>query len=271
MSKNLSMPAPATPQMIVAFDIGKKNFAFVVEELVPIDVYKKLPIVDKKNRYIKSGDPDLIGTPTPEFTKTLEQLYQLNKIILVSNNNLTNCAATTTTSTQEVGGDTTSRQQKQTAHSLDETIFINMYKVLDRYSAIWDKHPIILIEKQMSFGTGKQNTMAMKLAQHCYSYFIYKYRGKVELMEFPATKKTQLLGAPKHFGTITKVFKNGKSRDIKDNRKKWSARVAIDILTKRADQTSLDLLEGRHERKQQQDDLADCLLMCEAFCLERFI
>jgi len=269
MSKNLSMPAPATPQMIVAFDIGKKNFAFVVEELVPIDVYKKLPIVDKKNRYIKSGDPDLIGTPTPEFTKTLEQLYQLNKIILVSNNNLTECTAPCATA--HATAPTSAKQQKQTAHSLDETIFINMYKVLDRYSAIWDKHPIILIEKQMSFGTGKQNTMAMKLAQHCYSYFIYKYRGKVEMMEFPATKKTQLLGAPKHFGTITKVFKNGKSREIKDNRKKWSARVAIDILTKRADQTSLDLLEGRHERKQQQDDLADCLLMCEAFCLERFI
>ena len=78
---------------------------------------------------------------------------------------------------------------------LEEKIFLNMYDVLDQYVDIWNNCEAILIEKQMSFGTGKQNTMAMKLAQHCYSYFIYHYRGSKHPIEFPAYLKTQLLGS----------------------------------------------------------------------------
>ena len=118
-----------------------------------------------------------------------------------------------------------------------------MYNVLDQYTDIWDNCDAILIEKQMSFGTGKQNTMAMKLAQHCYSYFIYRYRGSKHPVEFPAYLKTQLLGAPKHFGTITKIFKNGKTTEIKDNRKRWASRKAMEILKNRNDTETLESIE----------------------------
>ncbi len=42
------------PKYIVSFDIGKKNFAFVIEELA--GKYNNLPDISKKSRYYKTGD-----------------------------------------------------------------------------------------------------------------------------------------------------------------------------------------------------------------------
>jgi hypothetical protein len=239
-----------TKPYIVAFDIGKKNFAFVVEEIINKDIFTTLPEIKKKDRYHKTGDKDIIGTPTKEFSNLLEKIYNTSKVVMVKNHDITSGTVKSTI--------------------LEEKIFLNMYDVLDQYIDIWNNCEAILIEKQMSFGTGKQNTMAMKLAQHCYSYFIYHYRGSKHPIEFPAYLKTQLLGAPKHFGTITKTFKNGKTTEVKDNRKRWAARKAIEILTNRNDTNTLDAIETKHARKQQQDDMSDCLLMCEAYCLAQY-
>ena len=63
-----------TKPYIVAFDIGKKNFAFVVEEIINKDIFASLPAIKKKDRYHKTGDKDLIGTATKEFTKVLEKI-----------------------------------------------------------------------------------------------------------------------------------------------------------------------------------------------------
>ena len=238
-------------QFIVAFDIGKKNFAFVVEEVGcdAIDFFKTTPLIPKAKRYHKVGDDQ--GTPTDGFGETLDAVMIANKVIMSKNHDLTEGTVGSTI--------------------LEEKIFLNMYEVLDRYVDVWDKCSAILIEKQMSFGTGKQNTMAMKLAQHCYSYFIYRYRGTKHPVEFPAYLKTQILGAPKHFGTIKKEFKNGKTTQIQDNRKRWATRKAIDILEKRNDTATLESIETKHARKQQQDDMADCLLMCEAYCVAHWL
>ena len=240
-------------QFIVAFDIGKKNFAFVVEEVGcdAVDFFKNNPPIPKAKRYHKAEGEGDQGTPTDGFGETLDAVMRANKVIMSKNHDLTEGA---------VG-----------ATILEEKIFLNMYEVLDRYVDVWDKCSAILIEKQMAFGTGKQNTMAMKLAQHCYSYFIYRYRGTKHPVEFPAYLKTQILGAPKHFGTIQKEFKNGKTTQIQDNRKRWATRKAIDILTKRNDTVTLESMETKHARKQQQDDMADCLLMCEAYCVAHWL
>ena len=50
---------------------------------------------------------------------------------------------------------------------------------------------VILIEKQMAFGPQKQNIMAVKLAQHCYSYFMFYYKDKIKpnVIEYPACNK----------------------------------------------------------------------------------
>jgi len=159
----------------------------------------------------------------------------------------------------------------KTNNILEEQIYINMYNLLNQYKTYWDNCSVILIEKQMGFGAGKQNIMAIKLAQHCYSYFMFMYGNSKTIIEYPATKKTQILGAPKKFGTITKFFKNGKSKDIQDNRKKWSVRTALAILQQRNDTDSYNKLTEDHVYKQQQDDIADCLLMNQAYCFEKFV
>lgn len=238
---------------IAAIDIGKKNFAFVIEELASVDRFTGLQAIAKTSRYHKTGTKELIGTPTVEFADALDRLHRFNKVILVSNNDLTTNAVN--------------------KNILEEQIFINMMKVLDDHREYWDKCSVILIEKQMAFGPQKQNIMAIKLAQHCYSYFMFHYKDIVDrprVIEFPAYLKTQLLGAPKYFGTITKTFKNGKTTEIKDNRKRWAARVAINILESRQDTATLESIETKHANKQQQDDMSDCLLMCEAYCVENY-
>ena len=57
---------------------------------------------------------------------------------------------------------------------LDPQTFYNMTELLDTYVEYWSQCDIIIIEKQMSFGK-KHNTMALKLGQHCWSYFSIKY------------------------------------------------------------------------------------------------
>ena len=165
---------------IAAFDIGKKNFAFVVQEF---------------------------ETQELEAAMTKDKLYVTGKIILFKNVNLTNGCKKC---------------------YLDPRTFINMTDTLDAYKHIWDTCSVFVIEQQMSFGK-KRNTMALKLGQHCYSYFSIFYRDFKEVIEFPSYHKTQMLEAPKKFGNIKKTYKNGKSRMIKDNHKKWSVRLATRI------------------------------------------
>ncbi len=72
-----------------------------------------------------------------------------------------------------------------------------MYELLEEYKSYFDKCDVILIEQQMSFGAKKYNTLAVKLGQHCMSYFIYKYGKTKKVIEYPAYYKTITLGAPK--------------------------------------------------------------------------
>ena len=114
----------------------------------------------------------------------------------------------------------------------------------------------------MSFGN-KRNTMALKLGQHCYSYFCIKYRDFKDVLEFPSYHKTQVLQAPKKFGKIKKKYKNGKTKMIKDNHKKWSIRVAKEILELKSDEKHLDILD----KMKKKDDASDCLLMIQAYMI----
>jgi hypothetical protein len=178
---------------IASFDIGKKNFAFVVQEF---------------------------DTHELELAKTKDKLY------------------------------------------LDPRTFINMTDTLDEYKDIWDTCSVFVIEQQMSFGK-KRNTMALKLGQHCYSYFSIFYRDFKKVIEFPSYHKTQMLDAPKKFGSIKKTYKNGKSKMIKDNHKKWSIRLATRILEMKNDLEHLEILS----KMKKKDDVSDCLLMIYAYIL----
>ncbi len=101
----------------------------------------------------------------------------------------------------------------------------------------------------------------MKLGQHCYSYFAFKYGRYKSIIEFPAYHKTQILGAPKIEG---KPYKSGKIRYKameKPARKKWSVEKAVEILTNRGE---MEVLEGLTSAKKR-DDLADVLTQLQSF------
>lgn len=216
-----------------SFDIGKKNFAFYIEEIDKkgLQNVKNIP---KKNRYNEDG------TPTWEMDKILDGISGAGKTILFKNLDLTyNC---------------------DKKSYLDPETFHNMIDVLDQHGDYFDKCCSFVIEKQMNFA-GKRNPMAMKLGQHCYSYFIFRYGRFKEIFEFPAYHKTQVLGAQKIKG---KQCKNGnfKWKTIDQRaRKKWTVAKASEILVKRGEEHILTNLKTTKKK----DDLADVLCQNIAF------
>jgi hypothetical protein len=217
---------------IASIDIGKKNFAFCIEE------FSKKELLNIKNipfnqRYKEDG------TSTPKMKKILDEIFSNGKVIFYDNLDLT--------------------QNCDPKCKLDPETFHNMIDALDKHVEYWDKCSAIVIEEQMSFGK-KLNKMAMKLGQHCYSYFTFKYGRYKTIIEFPAYHKTQVLGAPKVEG---KPYKSGKKRYKameKPQRKKWSVEHAIEILTSRGE---IDIVENLRKRKKL-DDIGECLNQLQA-------
>ncbi len=214
--------------LIASFDIGKKNFAFVIEEvdLSRLNLIQNVPV---SKRYNKDG------TPTPDFDKLLTQLYKCGKVVLVRNLDIT--------------------KDCDPSKYFDRTLFINMQNVLDEYTSYWNRCDAFIVEQQMSFGKNKSNTMAVKLGQHCQSYFLLNYGKFKHVLEFPAYHKTQILGAPKA------------ERKTKPFRKKWAIQKALDILELREDDKTLSDLTT----KKKKDDMSDCLLMTITFSYLCFI
>ena len=224
---------------IASFDIGKKNFAFYIEEF-SVSKLNNIKNIKKNNRY------NLDGTPKKEFAKNLKNICLNGKTILFKNSDLTK------------GCDN--------KKYLDKKIYLNMYDLLDSYNSYWDKCKYFVIEQQMSFGN-RRNTMALKLGQHCYSYFVYRYgRFGKDIFEFPAYHKTQVLGAQK----IQKKLKSGKisyKAIDKPARKKWSIIKATEILENRNELEIMNQLKS----KKKKDDLADVLCQLQAFKFLYFI
>jgi len=205
---------------IASFDIGKKNFAFCVEE-VDEEELKALRNVQKSLRYNRDG------TATLQFRKVLKKVCLNGKIMLLDNVDLTNGC--------------------NKSKYLDPKLFINMTNLLDKYREYWNKCEVFIIEQQMSFGRRKYNTMALKLGQHCFSYFVIMYSTFKVTIEFPAYHKTQVLGARKKMS--------------KKERKEWAVDKAMDILSDREDNKTL----GQITSKKKKDDYSDTIVQLQAF------
>jgi hypothetical protein len=111
----------------------------------------------------------------------------------------------------------------------------------------------------MSFGK-KVNTMALKLGQHCESYFLFKYGRFKEVIEFPSYYKTQVLGAEK----LKKTTKTGKvsyKAIDKTARKKWAIDEASTILAEREDFHTLSEITSM----KKSDDVSDVIVQLQAF------
>lgn len=214
---------------IASFDIGKCNFAFYIEECNETELtqIKNLP---KTQRY--NAD----GSPTESFNEILASVYCNGETVLYKCLDLT----------------TGCKKGKY----LDPKTYVNMFTVLNEHKSYFDTCDHIVIEQQMSFGS-KHNTMALKLGQHCYSWFVFTYGGEKPIYEFPAFHKTQVLGAPKQVNEKTKRMKAME----KPQRKKWAVEKAVIILEERGDMETLDILTERSKK----DDLADTLIQCQSF------
>lgn len=137
---------------------------------------------------------------------------------------------------------------------VDVNLFVNLTVVLDKYKKYWDMCKFILIERQMSFGSNKNNTLALKIAQHCLSYFTFMYGKFKNLIEYPAYHKTQILDAP--------------SKMLKPARKKWAVQKAIEILSAR--DYNKDILKKLNDVKKK-DDMSDCILMNLSFIYQVYV
>jgi len=223
---------------IASFDIGKKNFAFYIEEFDEKAIESLKSITNGYNED---------GTITEEMKELLDQIYMNGKTILHKNVDIT--------------------QNCDKKAYLDPETYYNMKDVLESHIKDFETCSVFLIEQQMQFGRFKNNTMAQKLGQHCYSYFVYKFGREKEVVEFPAYHKTQVLGAPKIPG---KPYKNGRERwksMTKPNRKKWSVSKAKEILEKRGE---IDVLKELTTVKKK-DDLADTLTQLQAYKYLTFV
>lgn len=230
---------------IGSFDIGKKNFAFCVEEvdISILNTIKKLQIHDRYNKDY---------SPTSQMKKDLEKVYKSGKIVLLKKINLTE------------GTDN---------KYFDIEYCHNMTEILDEHIEYWNKCSIIIIEEQMNF-RGKCNTMALKLGQHCFSYFAINYKRFMSIIQFPAYHKTNVLGAIRK-STTTKTGKI-KWKPLGDKeRKQWAIVQAKDILTLRNDEETLELFKVKPKRKGitklKLDDLSDTIVQLQAFKYLAFV
>ncbi len=210
---------------IASFDIGKKNFAFCVED-VDTGKLEEIHNIPKSRRY----HPD--GTATEEFADILRRVCRTGQIILIRNVDLTEgCDGRV---------------------SLDPKIFIHMNQCLHSYRAYWDRCSAIIVEQQMGFGK-KKNFMAMKLGQHCLSYFLFEYSTFKHIIEYPAYYKTKVFGAP--------------PKMTKYQRKKWAVETCREILQDRSDE--LGLREISEYKKK--DDVSDIVMQLQSYKYLRFI
>jgi hypothetical protein len=223
---------------LASFDIGKKNFAFYIEE-INLKKLKEVENISKFKRY------NLDGTCTAEFRKILDSVYMNGKKILLKNVDLT----------------PGTNKNKY----FDIELCHNLIGVLDEYSEYFDNVSYVIVEQQMSFGK-KVNTMTLKLGQHCESYFLFKYGRFKEVIEFPSYYKTQVLGAEKLKKT-TKTGKTSYKAVDKTIRKKWAIDEASTILAEREDFDTLSELTSM----KKSDDVSDVIVQLQAFKYLYFI
>ena len=201
--------------IIAAFDMGTRNFAFCVEQVDPMHAQSS----KVRPTY------DIHGCPTPDFQVVLDQVYRSGRLIECKCIDLLEyCRVKKTTN-----------------------LYLGLTWLLDEYTALWDATDLILIEQQMAYGRHKSNIQALRLAQHCLSYFTTIYGSFKQVEEFASTHKTRLLGCPVE------------QRKQHNRRKQFAVDLVHRILAQRA-----DALFPIWQAFPKRDDISDCVLMIQA-------
>jgi hypothetical protein len=236
---------------IACFDIGKKNFAFYAEECDDILLQK----LKQEYNSISKIKQKLIKE------KILQEMFNVGYRI--------DYVTTTPVGSGSVPafGVFDIRDDKD-SNDLDMQTRVNMQILLKKYEWLWNTCDVIVIEQQYfnitSMGNrGKgsgANVDAIKLAECCVCWFLDNYYPFKEICYFGSMYKTQLLGAPPKL--------------TKPQRKKWSIEKGVEIFKNRGDEEAIDYLAGLKNskgKKQKQDDVFDCLIMCQAYKFKKYI
>lgn len=178
--------------------------------------------------------------------KDLNKVFRNGKIILLKNSDLTG--------------------NVEKGIYYDSEYCHNMTDLLDEYIPYWNQCSAFIIEQQMNF-RGKTNSMAVKLGQHCFSYFAINYKRFKSIIEFPSYHKTNVLGAERSV-VFTKTGKP-KWKTLGDKeRKKWAISKAKEILELRGDSYHLQVFEQKRKKgikRMKLDDISDTIIQLQAF------
>jgi hypothetical protein len=128
-----------------------------------------------------------------------------------------------------------------------KSVALSLYRLLDQYKDVWDKCSVILIEQQLS----KSSYVIRTIEHYCYAYFLYKYANFKKIVRFHPKHKTQQLCSSSDADDVSTTYK----------RKAWARKRALQILTERNDEKSLDVVLSASK----QDDLCDAFLQIQAF------
>lgn len=219
---------------IASIDIGLKNLAISIEDVDRVDL-TRIENIPNFKRYNKNGEL------TPEFQKILNQVYLSGNIIFIEKVNLL--------------------KEGVTKKHVDDEVLISLSRYLDTV-VILDTCDFFVIEKQLQ-GRVLRNNIAKRLEDHIYSYLIEKYRGGKEIISFPSSNKTKVLGAPKYPSN-----ENSRKKMSKYQRKRWAEKTAEEILLLREDYFTYDLLFKSGEKL---DDYADTICQLQAFKYKKFV
>ena len=249
---------------MAAFDPGKVNFAFLIEEIDTVQL-SQLVCPPKRDRFAKTDPSDKKSVePTTGYLDFLERFYHCGRTVLCVNSDITKDESTPLpkkkkaakgkkVAKEEEKEEKVAKEEKKItkgkgSKALDQYVFLRLTALLDRHREHFDRCSTIIIEQQMSFGT-RVNTMAIKIAQHTYSYFLFRYGDTKRIVEFPSYNKTQLLGAPMGLA--------------KPMRKKWAVVKADEIWTLRGDMDTAEQVGSTRKK----DDMSDCLLHVLAYLI----
>jgi hypothetical protein len=206
--------------IIAAFDMGTRNFAFCVE-------YIEYKNNNKNNKNIPPKPLfDEEGKAVGAYRTHLDQTYTRGKLIECQRIDILEYCHTRKIS----------------------NIYLGLTLILNSFSVLWDKVDVFLIEQQMAYGRNKANIQALRLSQHCLSYFYMVYGSFRVILEWSSTHKTRMLGCP-----IAE-------RRTHKSRKEFSINLANQILIRRNDP-----LRTIFQSLFKQDDVSDCLLMIQAY------
>jgi len=219
---------------IASFDIGKKNFAFYVEENNKTTIRK---LRKEYDNFPKNMKRRVKGKMNNHISGLLDKLFLSGKYIEMKVKDI-----------RETNEDIWDIQNRK-----------NLIAYMEKHRYLWDTTDIFVIEQQYfntfsgrgkkSKGTGA-NVDAIKIAECLLTWILFNYP-EAEITMFGAQYKTQMLGAP---DSLTKP-----------QRKKWAITKGSEIFESRGEDEAIKKAQRYKKKKQKIDDIYDCVVMCQAF------